>query len=400
MQKRNDIYNRESHRLPRRQKAASPQSGAPGNGKPAAGGESRERPVATPDQLKGRRHTIPTKPQSARRRRSSRLRGGNRWFLLASLAALVGYLFILGFSVYRSRRPASVDGPAVAVVEPDAEALQEEDVVPAEEADPDAMRAAVLDAKQTGEYLGVFRSAMNALHRSQSELERRATDRARDRLERAVEATPGVTELQLMLADLYMDEKRFADARDLYVGVLSADPSHKETRLKWARSLHALRHHEAALQVALWILEDDAFLEESNEIAALAYMAMDRVSEAVPHLRRQVGVNRENMVARNNLAVAYSRLGQYARAVTLFRDVLEYDPGNAITYYNLAVCYAQQGHVLKAVETLEIAAERFGYPFVSAWFKSQDFDPIRGAEAFQTLESEDDIPASGNQARR
>ncbi len=403
MQRRNDIYNKESNQLPRRHRPASPRNGALGNGKPAGLYGNRERPSLLTDDLSGRRHTIPTKPPvQQRRRRSSRGRGGNKWILYVLSAALLGYLVILGVSLYRSGRSSPPVGSELERVETDAEGIPGEEAARSlvEDGEPGFEELAALDAERTGAHLDVFKRAVNELHRSQAEMARRDTSRALERLERALEAAPHVAELKLQLADLYMDEKRFAEARDLYAGALEADPLQKETRLKWAQALHALRHHEAALQVALWILEDDAFWEEPNQIAALAYIAMDRIEEAVPHLRRQVSVNRENMVARNNLAVAYSRLGQYARAVTLFRGVLESDPGNAITYYNLAVCYAQQGHALDAVDMLERAADRFGYSFVSAWFKSRDFDPIRGAEAFQALESEDDLPAPGNQARR
>lgn len=311
----------------------------------------------------------------------------NKLLLFLMLTVLFGYLVILGVSLYRNyvrtqTPPASssVSAPAGEEVVPTPVAVDPEDP---------AIRAA-RDAERAVERVTAWKAALNAAYRSQTEIERGEIDSAIDRLERAVEEAPLVVDLKLALADLYMGQKRYTDARDMYMRILDVDPLRDGVGLKWAQALHALRHHEAALTVALWLLEGDSFLEEPNQIAALAYIAMDRTADAVPHLRRQISVNRENVVAQNNLAVAYSRLGEYARAVTLFLEVLDADPGNAITYYNLAVCYSQQGDTRQAVETLQHAAERFGHSFVSAWFRSKDFDPIRESEAFRNLQEMDD----------
>lgn len=327
----------------------------------------------------------PARPASGRRRRRrpEGMSPANKVLFILLLAVLIGYLGLLGVSMYRAQQEEEPPPPVAAEEQP-------EEIV--EEPPPDPADPAVLaaqDAEATSEHLDLWRSALNAMYRAKSEIERGETARAIERLEGAIEKAPLLVELKLALADLYMDQKRFAEARDLYVGVLETDPLKEGVRLKLARALHGLRHHEAALQVALWILEDDSFLEEPNQIAAMSYLATDRIADAVPHLRRQVAVNRDNIVAQNNLAVAYSRLGDHARAVTLFRDVLEADPGNAITYYNLAVSYAQQDQAALAVETLESAADRFGYPFVSAWFRSRDFDPIRHSDVFRSLEATD-----------
>ena len=403
---RNDIYNQESNKLPRRRTSSSSVSGKPRNGSAKDAGErgglygNRERRNTLHDDLRGSRGapsqaSPAARPASSRRRRrASRMQGANKWVLIFLLAVLLGYMAVLGVSLYRTY----LQEEAMAPPPPVPEAPQEEAPAVVEDPDDPALNAA-RDAERTGAHLATWKGALNALYAASTDLERGESERGLERLEGAVEASPHIVELQLKLADLYMAQKRFAEARDLYVRVLETDPLREGVRLKWAQSLQALRHHEAALQVALWILEDDSFLEEPNQIAATAYLAMERIEEAVPHLRRQISVNRENVVAQNNLAVAYSRLGEYARAVTLFLDVLEADPRNAITYYNLAVSYAQQGDAGRAVETLETAADRFGFPFVSAWFKSRDFDPIRTTDRFQRLELMDRLPGDGNGAR-
>ncbi len=321
--------------------------------------------------------------------------------MILLVAILVVYMGILGASLYRSffgeEEEEEEPTPVLAEEEPE----ETPEAAPTDPVPDDPAEIAAQDAERTGEYIDAWRSALNAMYRAETTLARGGeTERAMERLEEAIDEAPHVVDLQLALADMYVEQQRYAEARDLYVRVLQADPMREGVRLKWARTLHALRHHEAALQVALWILDDDGFLEEPNQIAAMAYLAMDRIEAAIPHLRRQVAVDRDNIVAQNNLAVAYSRLGEYGRAVTLFRDVLEADPGNAITYYNLAVCHAQQGDADEAVETLQDAAERFGLSFVRAWFRSEDFDPIRDSTVFQELESLNQLPGDNERAQR
>ncbi len=312
----------------------------------------------------------------------------NRIVLSVLCLLLVAYLGVLGASLFRthqSRQAAAAPAPPAEeqVVE---EEETEADAAPNEPVGPTAEELASRDAAQVRDAIRRLKAALSAVRRAETQRERGNMERARSLLEAAVADSPHVVELRMALADLAYVEGEFAEARDHLLAALDADPARDPARLLLARTYQAMRHHQAAVRMADWLLEDDQFLEEPNQIAALAYMAMNDAQQAVPYFRRQVAVNRDNIVARNNLAVAYSRLGNFDEAIRLFRAVLQADPGNAITYYNLAVSYAKTDNVDRVVETLKAANERFGPSFVQSWLLSREFDGVRETPAFAALQ--------------
>lgn len=399
MQKRNDIYNRESDRLPRRRRGKHSSSAENGEARRGIAGSpglyaSRERPSSVADQLGGRKSTGTPRSFSTRHRRgrSAGMSVTNKLVITLLIVLLLGYLGVLGASLYRTHAQRKADASVPGADEGGAalNVVEDEGVVhpagPVEEPEPTRAALAEQESERIADYVQAWKGAMNAISRSELLVERGRNEEAIEQLEQAMEEAPNVVDVQLALADRLAERQQFTEARELYLSVLESSPLKEGARLKLAETYQALHQYEAALQLALWILEGDSYLEEPNRVAALAYMAMDRTSEAIPHLRRQVAINRENIVAQNNLAVAYSRVGEHGRAVQLFQDVLDADPGNAITYYNLAVSYAQQDQAVSAVDTLNLAVEQFGIGFVSSWLGSKDFDPIRATEPYETLQ--------------
>lgn len=333
---------------------------------------------------------------SRRRRQNKQMSKGNKMLLLLLTLILIGYLVVLGVTLYRghvAQPPPAAADPAEPVepVAPVAETEASAAVIPEEVAllpdgDPPA-QVALEETEDTEISIERWRAATDAIRAVRPLLERGHVDRAIEHLEAALEQSPDLLSAKLALADLYAERERYGEARDLYKQVLDADPFTEGGRIKLARSLQALRDNEAALAIALWLLEEDPLREEPNQIAAMAYMAMNQVAEAVPHFRRQLSINRDNVRAQHNLGVAYSRLGDHRRAVNLFQEVLASDPGNAIAHYNLAVSFVKQDQPDEAVEVLTEAAERFGLRFVSAWLRSRDFDPVRDLPAFERLQA-------------
>lgn len=380
MQPRNDIYSQESRELPRRRGAGHGGSGRSTKGSKSSssyGPRERRSPLTEDLPVRSSRS-----PRGRRRRSPNReMRKANKWIVFVLIMLLVGYVGLLGYSFYNDNQMVEVD--ATPVAPPSVEDIAEPPRTPEPEEEPH--RAASTDAMRAADLMREWREALAEVPRAMASHERGDTAEELQRLEQVLFRSPHVVEVKLALADIYADQKRWADARDMYERVLETDPLKEGVRLKWAQSLLALRHFEAALSVALWILEDDSFLEGPNHVASAAYLAMDQVTEAIPHLRRQIAINRDNVIAQNNLAVAYARIGDHRRAIALFRDVLAADPGQALTYFNLAVSHAQQEEVVSAVEVLEQAMERFGAGFVGGWLSNADFDPIRDEPAFQAL---------------
>lgn len=137
-----------------------------------------------------------------------------------------------------------------------------------------------------------------------------------------------------------------------------------------------------ALVMAQWALEGDPYSLAAHEIAASALLQMEDPAGAITHLRRLTSLNRDDLVAQNNLGVALMKVRSFKEAIATFRGILRVDPGNSVAFYNMAACQAQQGNAIEAVALLGEAAGKFGSTFVLTWAQSRDFDPIRGDERF------------------
>jgi Flp pilus assembly protein TadD len=388
MQKRNDIYRNDNSILPRRKKDRSPEMPPSGESSPGMFSEREYRASLASDiGMPGSSRPLNQQSNRHRRRRKGRKVGmtlANKLVLGLMLGLLGIYLSILGLSMLKTHRQKMVTSPAPAS-RPATEALTAT-ISPPPPSSAENMDRAQQDAELTQRSVVAWKKGMTAIEQARMSRDMGDTEAAISRLEGVIEEAPNMVDLKLTLADLYRDAGRHADARDLYLRVLDTDPFREGVRMQLAHVFFALQHFDAALTMTQWSMETDPYVEEANHVAAMCYLNTGRTELAVPHLRRLVAVNRENIVAHNNLAVAYSRLGEFEKAIALFRDVMDADPGNSITYFNMAVCYAQKGEAESAVKTLANAVTRFGMPFVSAWFSSRDFDPIRNTPAFKQLE--------------
>lgn len=212
---------------------------------------------------------------------------------------------------------------------------------------------------------------------------------AQNKLERALENSPRVSRLQIKLAQILIQNKRYDKARTLLVDVLESNPEDSMARMMLARVLDYQTNYPSSLAVAKWILETDPNSIDANEIAANAYLNTDRKGLAVSHLRKIVLIERDNPFAKNKLAMTYTQMGEHVKAIQLFSELLADNTADSMTYYNLAVCYARMSDANQAVEILTRASGLFGRDFVRSWLQSPDFDNIRDKPVFLALQSSD-----------
>jgi Flp pilus assembly protein TadD len=218
-------------------------------------------------------------------------------------------------------------------------------------------------------------------------------DEAQGKLTEALQLAPDLVRARLELASLLVHRKQFDEAEALLRNVLAADPESQAARLQLARVYAQSGRDADALTVARWIIESDNYSVEAHELAAQSLLKLEQPVEAITHLRRLVGLNRDDLIAQNNLGVAYLQVKDYRAALLAFRDVLKADEGNSVAHYNIAVCHARQGQAAEAVDVLSRAALKFGSTFVLTWTQSGDFDAIRGEGVFRKFVDEGAQPA-------
>ena len=205
---------------------------------------------------------------------------------------------------------------------------------------------------------------------------------ARERAERALEATPELVDLEFLYAQVLYRLGEFDKARDNLVDLLSHDPNYAEARVILARVFVGQQQFEEALTVGRWMLTSEPYNDEAHQIVATSFMNTGHPAQAIPHLRHIVEQDASNVLAQNDLAKAMSAVGDYTKATQLLERSLEENATVSISHYNLAVCYADQARVEDAVNVLTKAAGSFGNTFVQAWIQSRDFDAIRDEEPF------------------
>jgi tetratricopeptide (TPR) repeat protein len=395
MQERNDIYRKDSPRLPsRRGGRRSQSSSVPSDRKDVeeSAGRSIVSELYAPEQARPNRPDETAAPVSNRKGRGGRRRGRRQreaakvqqkkliWLFVLVLVLLV-YVVVLASSLWRSAQQS--EQPAVqarpATPSTATPLMGEGDVMLI---DPPALDDL---AAQAQERIADWKQALQIWQQVRVELDRLPRRTAIERLEEARALAPDFQDLKWMLARLYYDQKRFAQAAEVLQEVLKVEPMRQEAREMWGRSLLGMRQFEAALAVAQWMLELDGFQDVGNELAATALLGLQQYEAAIPHLQRQLMLNRGNVPALTLLASAYAQQGAHESAIQLLEEVIDIDSSNAMAYYELAVSQARLGASTRCIETLRSAIDRFGLAFVSAWLGSEAFDAIREEAAFVRL---------------
>ena len=300
-----------------------------------------------------------------RRRRDANIQG---WLWLGAILLLAGFLLAL---IYAHRHPELFSRPAK---------------TPPPSAPP-APPPALVGAPQAGDTVSVpasgireliieWTGARRALNDAASLQREGQVEEAVVRLKAALVRNPGDLDLLTALAELHVQQRTFGEASDVLLRVLAADPERTSARLLLAQCLDEQRRHEDALAVCRWMLEKDPYAIDVHQMAAHACLATGKNDEAVDHLKKVTGVQRDNTPAFNMLAQAYSSLGDFAQAEEVLQQVLKLDGKDSAGYYNLAVCRAHRGSATGAVEVLNRAVSLFGAPFVASWAASPEFTAI------------------------
>jgi tetratricopeptide (TPR) repeat protein len=208
-------------------------------------------------------------------------------------------------------------------------------------------------------------------------------DRAEIKLELSAKLAPGVFAVLVDWATSLMEQQRWLAAQHVLIKALASEPTSINARLMLARTCYELKQSDDALALSRWALETDPYSEVAHQISAEVLTGLNRNDDAIWHLNRLVAIDSNNHVAENNLGAALIRMGQYAQAIRAFENVIRDEPGNSQAYYFMAVCYMYRDEPELAVDVLNKASERFGQPFVLAWTKGSDFDPLRKLESFK-----------------
>ncbi|MCS6771203.1 MAG: tetratricopeptide repeat protein [Kiritimatiellae bacterium] len=284
-------------------------------------------------------------------------------------ALACAYAAFLGYTRYA--KPFAVQPPTA---DKKPVAAQKEEAPPSEEA-----------SEPIESSIHAWKRGLNLAQEGAVLAEMGKTEQALAKLRESVDVAPDLTRSRAELARLHERERNFAEAEREWRAVLARDPENLTARIRLAVVFLAAGRYEAALATAQWALEADPYAQEALDVAASALAGLRRHREALDYLRRLAAIDRENAAVKIRMGLSFAALGDLKNAEASFYDVLRSDPANSVAAYNLAVICARRGDAAGAVDLLREAAQRHGSPFVLAWTRSADFDPIRNDPAFEAF---------------
>lgn len=314
---------------------------------------------------------------SSRRRKRRSSRTANKILLVILAILLVGYIGLLGSTFLKKSEDKKKPKKPVSVLT--------NDFIEADSPFQQEKPAAVSGLEAIEELIVKARQANQTQTRVDALLADDYYEKASQALENGLANMPKHHRLQRMLAEVYEIQKRYSKAEELLMEVLHANPDDIDARIQLARILNLRKDYQAALSMANWVLDHDPYSFEGHDLAATAHFKLGKTSWALPHLRKMLSAQPDDLTVQSRLAQAYVDLDQYDRAIRLLLEILSVDKLNSSVYYNLAICYAQQEDAEHCTDILYRATALFGKPFVQTWLESDLFNPVRSMLSFQNF---------------
>lgn len=178
-------------------------------------------------------------------------------------------------------------------------------------------------------------------------------------------------EKALLLAQKYVDRKRYDRALQEYQQVVAADPSDTHTLLKLGDlqiKMQAFADALATYDRVGQLYESQGFSVKAvavykqirDHIQKRAPELADRFAHITPrlaHIYTQLQLTSDAIQAYDEAATRLLRLGKREEAVAAFREMVRLDPGNPLTHVRLAeaLCYAE--HIGEGLEQFTSAVQ-------------------------------------------
>jgi tetratricopeptide (TPR) repeat protein len=152
------------------------------------------------------------------------------------------------------------------------------------------------------------------------------------------------------LGILRCQQRRYEEARGLFLHALRQKPGSPEAHYNLATALEGLKHPEEAVlhyREALALRPD--FYPAHNNLANVL-KALDQREEAIVHYRRALAIRPDFAIAHNNLANTLQALGRRDEAETHYRRAIGFKPDYAEAHNNLANVLRVLGRGEEAVQ--------------------------------------------------
>jgi len=208
-------------------------------------------------------------------------------------------------------------------------------------------------------------------------------DQAIAQCQDALEADPSHRGALERLGQLYYAKKNYAAAVNVYIRLMSVDPSHKEIQKKLIQALDAYGDNKAVAYMAEWYFDQNTYDADVQRHLANSLYDQEKFEEAVAAYSRVLRDSPEDTLAMERLAAAYMQITEYEKALDLLETLRRKNYRNPVYYKQIVICNAQMERGKETVDALGRAAQLFGEQMVLGLIQDPQLDPVREDPAFQ-----------------
>ena len=168
---------------------------------------------------------------------------------------------------------------------------------------------------------------------------------------KAIQYNPQYTKARYNLALLYLDEKRWGDARVQFEWIREREPNNAIVHFQLGRAAYGEKNYATALteyQTAVELKHGQ--YEKALLNIGIVYKAQDQFDKAIATYKKILDLNPQYPEAWYNLGLAYMKIDNFPQAEQSLLEAASRDKKFAQAWYNLGVLYTKQDENDKAIE--------------------------------------------------
>jgi predicted O-linked N-acetylglucosamine transferase (SPINDLY family) len=155
----------------------------------------------------------------------------------------------------------------------------------------------------------------------------------------------------------FMAAGRYADARELYLGILKRRPDHPDALYSAAMAaLQLSAYREAASLLSRCAAVSPGRADVFCSLS-MTLIQLRRFDDSLAAAQKALAINPDFAEAHNNLGVAYMSLKKWPEAIAAFRRAITFRADMALTRYNIGVSLARAGQWSESLTQLMTARE-------------------------------------------
>ena len=239
--------------------------------------------------------------------------------------------------------------------------------------------------KKFAERIEHWKEADRLVRSADALLQRNLYDQAIAQCKDALESDPSHRGALERLGQLYYAKEDYSSSVNIYIRLMSVDPSHKEIQKQLIQALDALGDYKAVKYMADWYFDQNMYDPDVQRYLANSLYAQEKFEEAAEAYGRVLRNAPGDALALEHQAAAQMQLGQYEKALESLEILRRKNYRNPVYYKQIVICNAQMQRGRETVQALGRAAQIFGEQIVVGWLQDPQLDPVRENRTFQAF---------------